>query len=429
MNIIERARAFLQSVLELASRTGWDWKRCPRCGSKETIRWGSYMRHPWFLDGRRQVQVVRHKCRQCQKTYGEESAYLVRRSWYAREVHRCAIDHWLHGRLSFRRCAEIVRSWLGKQERYLQWQPLAIGPTSQAVCHLAASTVYRWLDQAGIVAEQTVTGQLADIAKTEMLGVDGLWARLKGKTKRVVLMAVDSVSGLIWPPVVARGEESERPWQRLFERAQQAGLDLDQLRGVTSDGARGLGAYLKHQLPWVHLQRCVWHMWRTLSGDIARAVSQASQGLPDAQAKLVREQIRQQLKSLIHQVLDASTYDEAEQALLRLIELPGAEKIAKTLFEHLDRLLLHVLVYCQGIQRVGPECYWRDFRLRLSRGRNHRSDRRLQRAVLVWAIYHNFTPAQLRFERKRRYRHPGLAPLEVAEASIKDLSYLDALGI
>jgi len=240
---------------------------------------------------------------------------------------------------------------------------------------------------------------------------------------------VDSVSGVIWPPIVARGEESEGPWRRLFERAQQAGLDLDRLRGVTSDGAQGLGAYLKHQLPWVHLQRCVWHMWRSLGGDIARAVSQAAQGLPDEKAKQVRQETRQQLKSLIHQVLDAATYEQAEQALLGLIELPWAEKIAKTLFEHLDRLLLHTLAYCQDIQRVGPECYWRDFRLRLSRGRNHRSDPRLERASLVWAIYHNFTPTQLRFERKRRYRNPGLAPLEVAGQSLENLSYLDALGV
>lgn len=429
MNIIERAGTFLQSLRELAGRTVWDWKRCPRCGSELTSKWGNYERHPWFMDGQRQVEVQRHKCHGCKRTYSEESASLVRGSWYSREVHRCAIDHWLHGRTSLRRCAEMMRSWLGKQERYLMWQPQAKAPDLEAACHLAASTIHRWLDQAGLEAERTIVGQLAGISETEMVGVDGLWARLQGKSKRVVLMAADSVSGLIWPPVVARGEESEGPWQRLFERAQEAGLDLDQLRGVTSDGARGVGAYLKHQLPWVHLQRCVWHMWRNLSGDIARAASQAARGLPDEEAKQVREQTRQQLKSLIHQVLDAPTYEQAEQALLRLIELPWAEKIARTLFEYLDRLLLHTLAYCRDIQRVGPECYWRDFRLRLSRGRNHRSQQRLERAALVWAIYHNFTPTQPRFERKRRYRHPGLAPLEVAGALPEDISYLDALGI
>jgi hypothetical protein len=322
----------------------------------------------------------------------------------------------------------MLRSWLGKQERYLVWRPLAAPPAPEAECHLAASTVHRWLDQAGRVAEQSVSGQLAGLAESETLGVDGLWARLKGKAQRVVLVAVDSVSGLIWPPVVARGEQSEGPWQRLFERAQQAGLDLDRLRAVSSDGAKGVSAYLKHQLPWVHVQRCVWHMWRTLSSDMAQAAAQAAKGLAGEAATQAREQAQQLLKSLIRQVLDAPTYDQAEQALIRLMEQPLAEKIAKTLYEHLDRLLLHTLEYCHDVQRVTPEWCWRDFRLRLSRGRNHRSDQRLERAALVWAIYHNFTPAQWRSERKRRYRHPGLCPLEVAGVSIDHSSYLDALG-
>jgi hypothetical protein len=289
--------------------------------------------------------------------------------------------------------------------------------------------VHRWLDQAGSVAERTVAGQLAGLAGTETLGVDGLWARLKGKAKRVVLMAVDCVSGVIWPPVVARGEQSEGPWQRLFERAQQAGLDWDRLRAVTSDGAPGVGAFLKRRLGWVHLQRCVWHMWRTLSSDIARAASQAARGLTAEAATQAREQMQQHLKALIHRVLDAPTYDQAEQALLSLWEQPPAEKIAKTLYEHLDRLLIHTLDYCRDVHRVTPEWGWRDFRLRLSRGRNHRSDRRLERAALVWAIYHNFTPAQWRSERKRHYRHSGLCPLEVAGSCIDDISYLDALAV
>ena len=79
------------------------------------------------------------------------------------------------------------------------------------------------------------------------MGTDGLWAKLKGQAQRVVLLVVDSVSGLVYPPVVAKGEESAGPWQRLFERAKQAGLDLDALRGVTSDGAQGLLAYLRRR--------------------------------------------------------------------------------------------------------------------------------------------------------------------------------------
>ena len=232
MNIIEHGRAFLQSLRALASRSVWDWKRCPCYGRTDTIKWGHYDRHPWFFGGRKTVAVQRHWCHGCRRTYSEGSALLVRGSWYVREVHRCAMDHWQHLGTSLRRTAEVLRSWLGKQERYMLWRPLDAPPAEADQCHLAASTVHRWLDQAGRKAQGSVVGQLEGIGSTGTVGVDGLWARLRGGVQRVVLLVVDSVSGLIWPPVVVEGEESEEPWQQVFERARQAGLKVDQLRGV-----------------------------------------------------------------------------------------------------------------------------------------------------------------------------------------------------
>ena len=114
MNIIERGRAHLQSLVTLAKRSVWDWKRCPLCGGRWTNCWGTYTRHPWFLDrGQQAVRVQRHMCYACKRTYSEQSPLLVRGSWYAREVHRCALDHWQHGGSSLRRTAEFLRSWLG----------------------------------------------------------------------------------------------------------------------------------------------------------------------------------------------------------------------------------------------------------------------------------------------------------------------------
>ena len=121
MNIIERGRAFLQSLKEVAGRSAWDWRRCPHCGDTLTCKWGSYERWPWGFAGRQQVRVQRHHCACCRRTYSEQSALLVRGSWYAREVHRAAIDHWQHAGTSLRRAAELLRSWLGHQERFLLW--------------------------------------------------------------------------------------------------------------------------------------------------------------------------------------------------------------------------------------------------------------------------------------------------------------------
>jgi hypothetical protein len=374
MNIIERGRAFLQWLVCLSQRSAWDWRRCPKCGSTITCKWGRYARYPWFLAGRQQVWVPRHRCKACLKTYSEQSAVLIRGSWYAREVHRCAIDHWQHLGTSLRRTAAVLRSWMGHQERWLIWCPLDRGGPEP--CYLGASTVQRWLDGAGKSAKASVEGQLVGIAHTQAVGTDGLWAKLKGKAQRVVLLIVDSVSGLVYPPIVAKGEESAGPWQRLFERAKQAGLDLDEVRGVTSDGAQGLIAYLRRGLVWVEHQRCAWHLWRNLAGELSRAASQAAAGLTGEAAKQAGKQARDELSGLIHKIIDAESYEQAEAALATLLGHPLGAAIGKLLNEQLDRLLVHLLNYYRGLHRVTPEWYWRDFRQRLSRGRNHRSDQR-----------------------------------------------------
>ena len=427
MNIIERGRAFAQTLRALAERTVWDWRRCPICGETLTIKNGSYTRRPWFVDGRRSVRVQRHLCHACGASYSEQSAVLVRGSWYAREVHRVAIDHWQHLGSSLRRTAEVLRSWMGRQERWRLWRPL--DEVRGERYYLAASTVQRWLDGAGRKAQESVEGQLEGIGEGQTLGTDGLWARLKGQAQRVVLVVVDSASGLIYPPVVAEDEKSEGPWQRLFERARQAGLKLDGVRGVTSDGAVGLLAYLRRGLAWVQQQRCVWHLWRNLGSELGRAARQAAEGLSGEAAEQVRRQVRDELTQLIHKILDAQSYEQAEAALAALQGHPLGAGLGKQINEQLDRVLVHLVDYYRGLPRVTPEWYWRDFRLRLSRGRNHRSDQRLERATLLWAIYHNFEPAQRRSERKRQYRHPGQSALEVAGVPPGQISYLDALGV
>jgi len=428
MNIVERGKAFLQRLRDLAARTAWDWRRCPYCGERLTCKWGSYTRHPWTLAGRQPVRVQRHRCERCGCTYSEESPWLVRGSWYARDVHRCAIDHWQHLGTSVRRTAEVLRSWLGQQERWRLWRPLDPARDDREACHLSASTVERWLDQAGQAARQTVPGQLAGVPTAGQLATDGLWARLRGGMKGVVLALVDSASGLIWPPVVVDGEEAPGPWARLFRRARVAGLDTHAVRGVVSDGASGLEAYRRRRLPWVSHQRCVFHLWRGLAGAFAQAVATATAGLTGAAAKAVRAHTRHVLVGLVQAVFDAASWAAAEAALTTLAAHELGATLAPAVQAHLDAALVHLCGYNAGLLRVGPEWVWRDFRLRLSHGRNHGQNRRLERAALVWAVYRNLEPAQGRYERKRTYRHPGLCPLAVAGVPPGEVSYLDALG-
>ena len=296
-------------------------------------------------------------------------------------------------------------------------------------CFLTASTVHRWLDGAGRKAQQSVVGQLEGVPISRQVGSDGLWSRLRGGVQRVVLLVVDSVSGVIWPPVVTLGEEGEPPWAQLFERAREAGLCLQALHGVSSDGCHGLMAYLRQHLPWVHHQRCVWHLWRGLSSQFLRAGKEAAAGLAGKAAQRARQQARRELGGLVHAVFDAASYPQAEVALKALRAHPLALYLWRTVGEQMNAALIHLLPYNRRLSRVAPEWCWRDYRLRLSRGRNHASEERLERAALLWAVYHNFEPAQWRSEKKRHYRRPGRSPLTVAGVSIEGVSYLDALGI
>jgi hypothetical protein len=116
------------------------------------------------------------------------------------------------------------------------------------------------------------------------LATDGFWARLRGATRKVVLLVADRATGLIWPPVVA-GEGAADEWQKLLERAQEVGLALDAVRGVASDGATGLLSHLARSLDWVSHQRCVIHLWRNLPGDLAVGATEAAVGLVGAVAK------------------------------------------------------------------------------------------------------------------------------------------------
>jgi hypothetical protein len=289
--------------------------------------------------------------------------------------------------------------------------------------------VERWLDQAGLAAKAGVAEQLVGIESSGQMATDGLWARLRGGTKRVVLALVDNATGVVWPPVVVAGESTAAAWATLFARAEQAGLVLSELRGIASDGATGLEGYRRQALPWVSRQRCVFHLWRGLAGALATAVATVATDLAGAAARTATRQARRTLVGLVRAVYDAGTEAEAQTALARLAAHELGAALADLVAVHLDAAHAFRCGYNRGLGRASPEWLWRDFRLRASHGRNHGSDQRLERAALLWAIHRNFEPAQDRSERKRTYRHPGQAPLALAGLPPGDATYLDALAV
>ena len=83
----------------------------------------------------------------------------------------------------------------------------------------------------------------------------------------------------------------------MFLRARDAGLELDELRGVVSDGSRGLIEYMNRGFSWVNHQRCVFHLWRNLSVELRVAVKAATTGLSDEVSWKVSKTVRAELVS------------------------------------------------------------------------------------------------------------------------------------
>ena len=242
-----------------------------------------------------------------------------------------------------------------------------------------------WVDVAGQRAVQTVPGQLAAVPGSGQLGADGLWAKLVQNGTAVVLLLADRVSGVVYPPVVVADEDAPAHWGQLVQRAVRAGLRVSRVRGVVSDGARGLAQRVEERLWWVHHQRCVFHRWRNLARPLREAATVAASGLRGAAATAVKQATRRTLAGLAHAVLDAPD-DAAAVAALRTL---AADARGGALAQGLRNVLEQALVYQgpvnQGLGRVAPEWSWWDFRVRLSRGRNHRTRARLERAAVRWA--------------------------------------------
>jgi transposase-like protein len=429
MTIMERGKTFLQRLRGLTQRTPWEERQCPACRGHDTWKHGRYRRQLWTLDGRQVVTMQRYLCRRCRRTFTPELAQVARRCRYGRDVRRCALDLWQHGGGSVRRTAEWVRSLLGRQERWHYWRPWGRWHADTPACRLGASTVHHWLAAAGQRAVQVTRRGWADVPSSGQLGADGLWATFQGKTKAVVLLLCDRVTGVLYPPVVVPTEDDPAAWGRLVLGAARAGLRVSRVRGLVSDGTRGLAQFVEQRLVWVHHQRCVFHLWRNLAAPLAAATTTAVGTLRGAAARAVRQATRRELGTLIHAVLDAADDATAVAALGPLAAHRLGAALARALGNALEQALVYQSPVTAGLGRVGPEWHWRDFRLRLSHGRNHRSPARLERAATLWTIYHNFEPAQRRSERKRHYRRSGRSPLAQAGVPPGDVSYLDALAI
>jgi len=200
---------------------------------------------------------------------------------------------------------------------------------------------------------------------------------------------------------------------------------------VVSEGASGRAASLSVVRWWVNRlrARCVFHLWRNLRGELARPRAAAARGVVGAAAQAVARGVPRELGARVRGVLDAGDAAAAQAALAELAAQQAGAALAAALAAQVDAALVSQIPYTAGLGRRSPAWCGRDFRLRRSHGRNHRTDDRLERAALVWAIERNVEPAQERCERKRHDRRPGLSPLALAGVPPGEVRYLDALAV
>ena len=85
----------------------------------------------------------------------------------------------------------------------------------------------------------------------------------------------------------------------------------------------------------------------------------------------------------------------------------------------------------EGMGRTSnvAEGFFRRYKQRVARMGCFMSDGGCGNSNAVWEMYINFEPYQVRKERKKHYRYPGLCPLEVGEAQIQGVTWLEAVGI
>ncbi len=208
--------------------------RCPHCGSRVTIKYGWYTRHPWELWGTGDgtgtaASVPRVPADVCRDFAVVSTAELVLSGGAAGGGGSLAAPGHV-----LRRTAGSDAFVDGASGALATMAPAGVAPRW---------TVHRWLE--GVRGN----GRLREACRgnwrgsgDQELGTDGLWAKLEGgKVVRVVLMASGQRQ---WPDLSACGGTERGARGRMGRlagaHAQAAGLDLQKLRGICSDGANGL---------------------------------------------------------------------------------------------------------------------------------------------------------------------------------------------
>jgi len=423
MSLITDAKAFVDELL----RQPGDLRRCPRCGLTLTKKNGTRGRNPRDLGGIRSVRIQRHWCYTCRRPYDEELSDIAAHDWYTRRVKRKYLDMYTTMGGSLRRVASWITAEITDRGRTFIWDPLARAPwwghapEPEPEIELAHSTGWRWVQAAG-AAWRKRKGAYAEVPQSGAVASDATYVRIRG-VWTAVLGIIDGIWRTTFGLVHLAAAESDAEIERAFNLAAEAGLKLEMIKVFASDGAAGFREFLARCLYWVRHQRCVFHLWRNALPIIERYAAVAG------------EEWAEGLKKCIACVWDAQSMAEAEVMLNLLVGVYGTQAIAAEAValvqETFAQAMAHLSAGLAGVGRTSCVCewVWRYYKERVRQMGGFMSTDGCDNFNAIWDVALNFRRYQRRKERLRRYKYPGLCPLEVAGVMVHGVTWLDALAV
>lgn len=419
MNVTEQAKDFVNRLLYPN-----DPRRCPYCKKRMTKKNGTREVTIRDLDGVRKERYQNWWCHLCQRSYYVPDPRREKYARYTRRVKRKGLDMYIHIGGSLRAVAEWLRSEINPgTERAKVWDPLSSSLDGQKA-KLNHTSLWRWLQDAGEKAQKKKLegGYRGVVRFSGALVADGTGVKIRGISHPLHLIC-DAVTR-VGMRIQRLAEESDVAIRGQFwALLRDWGLRLEEVKVLISDGAHWYRAALDWILRKARQQRSIFHLWRNI--------------LPAIRSfgEKVGEKMAKQFIAEVKGVWDAENLDTAKQ---RLVALKGSwgkvldlEEVLALVEKTLAEAMVHTLGIVEGMGRTSnvAERFFRRYKQRTRRMGCFMSNGGCDNFNAVWEVYINFEPYQMRRERKKRYRYPGRCPLEVGEAQIQGVTWLDAVGI
>ncbi len=421
MNIIQQALNFVQRLLNPD-----DPRRCRHCGYRMTKKNGTRpIKTNIDLDGPHPQRHQNWWCYGCKRGYYVADPNRAKWARYRRPVQRKSLDMYLYLEVSLRKVAVWIRSDINGEERALIWDPgRRVSPEGKEKAELHHTTIWRWKEKLG---RKALTKEFKG-AWQRLLGfsgglvADSTRISVRG-VKESVHVICDGVSGVVMR--FQRLTEETEPVIRGQFRALLArwGLKVEQVKVLVSDGAAVYGKVVNRFLQQARWQRSLFHLWRNVLPDILCWGEEAG------------EEAQKEFIAGLREVWGAEDLEDGQEKLKRFEGRWGGEAVPESVWglvrSTLKAALVHTAGVVEGVGRTSnvAERFFRKYKGRVKRMGCFGSAAGCDHFNAAWEVYINFESHQLRKERKKKYRHPGLCPLQAGGVSLEGMTWLDALEV